>query len=263
MPTIKAPVNLNRVSLQLVQREERGTYHVQFLFDSTVPCGIRIFFFCDKESKLPTDVPCYNFEAGLGQAFVTNEEYYLNTNDKTEDEMKEFIENGQYPVIITIEPVTGEEPDNSKEKKIVSQITYAALLDCTDSFVIKPMEQKIIYGSVSYVVHDIYGIDHTSTAPPDECVICMTEMRDTVVIPCRHLCVCHQCAQALHYQSNKCPICRGVVRSMIKIKLNKSDEKIINSDSDSDEKKKDEPLLKKKKKSVVVIDIPDDTEILT
>jgi len=45
MNTIKAPVNLNRVSLQLVAREELGTYHVQFLFDSTVPCGIRIFFF--------------------------------------------------------------------------------------------------------------------------------------------------------------------------------------------------------------------------
>jgi len=166
-------------------------------------------------------------------------------------------------VIINIEPTIGEEPENSKEKKIVSQMTYAALLKCTDSYEIKPMEQKkILFGNALYVVHDIYGIDHTSTAPPDECVICMTEMRDTVVIPCRHLCVCHQCAQALHYQSNKCPICRGVVRSMIKIKLNKSDEKILNSDSESDDKKKDEPLLKKKTKSVV-IDIPDETEILT
>jgi len=76
---------------------------------------------------------------------------------------------------------------------------------------------------VPYIVHDIYGLDHNSTVPPDECVICLTELKDTVVIPCRHLCVCHQCAQVLHYQSNKCPICRGPVRSMLKIKISKED----------------------------------------
>jgi hypothetical protein len=43
--TVRSPVNLNRVSLQLIPREESGTYHVQFIFDSTVPCVIRIFFF--------------------------------------------------------------------------------------------------------------------------------------------------------------------------------------------------------------------------
>jgi len=125
-----------------------------------------------------------------------------------------------------------------------SLLTYATLLKCTDSYEIKPIEQKINYGGSSYVIHDIYGIDHTSSAPPEECVICLTEMRDTVVIPCAHLCICHKCAQLLHYQSNKCPICRGVVRSMIRIKTNKLDER-ANYDSSSEEKKKEGPLLKK------------------
>lgn len=211
------------------------------------------------------DVPCYHFEAGLGQVFVTNDDYYLNTNDRTEEELKESIEDQRYPVIIAIEPFGQESDCDSKEKKIVSQTTYAALLKCVDSFEIKPIEQKVIYGGTPYLVNDIYGIDHTSTAPPDECVICMTEMRDTVVIPCRHLCICHQCAQVLHFQSNKCPICRGVVRSMIRIKITKSEDR-TNSDSDSEEKKKDEELLlkKNKKKSLLLVDLAsDENEILT
>jgi len=41
-----------------------------------------------------------------------------------------------------------------------------------------------------------------------ECVVCMADYKDTIALPCRHLCLCSQCAEQLRYQSNKCPICR-------------------------------------------------------
>lgn len=30
-----------------------------------------------------------------------------------------------------------------------------------------------------------------------ECVICMSEPRDTLIVPCRHLCLCASCAASL------------------------------------------------------------------
>lgn len=33
-------------------------------------------------------------------------------------------------------------------------------------------------------------------------------MRDTLILPCRHLCLCNACADTLRYQANNCPICR-------------------------------------------------------
>ena len=42
-----------------------------------------------------------------------------------------------------------------------------------------------------------------------ECVICLTEPRDTTVIPCRHMCLCHECALQLRLNTNRCPICRA------------------------------------------------------
>ena len=58
------------------------------------------------------------------------------------------------------------------------------------------------------MVHDIYGLDQSSESGR-ECVICMTDPRDTIVLPCRHMCLCRGCAEVLRYQTNKCPICRS------------------------------------------------------
>lgn len=40
---------------------------------------------------------------------------------------------------------------------------------------------------------------------PDECVICLTEPKSTVLLPCRHLCVCNECFRHV----DKCPVCRA------------------------------------------------------
>lgn len=51
----------------------------------------------------------------------------------------------------------------------------------------------------------------------DECVICLTNAKDTAVIPCRHLCLCKDCAEPLRRQSPKCPVCRGPIDQLLHI----------------------------------------------
>jgi hypothetical protein len=50
-----------------------------------------------------------------------------------------------------------------------------------------------------------------------ECVICLTDRRTTIVMPCRHLCLCTTCAEDLRVMSNKCPVCRGAVTRFLAI----------------------------------------------
>ena len=52
-----------------------------------------------------------------------------------------------------------------------------------------------------------------------ECVICMCETRDTLILPCRHLCLCKLCAMNLRVQSNNCPICRIPFIAILQLKL--------------------------------------------
>ena len=51
-----------------------------------------------------------------------------------------------------------------------------------------------------------------------ECVICMSDMRDTLILPCRHLCLCSTCAESLRYQASNCPICRSPFRALLQIR---------------------------------------------
>ena len=45
-----------------------------------------------------------------------------------------------------------------------------------------------------------------------ECVVCMEEDKNTVLLPCRHLCVCQTCFPNIE---NVCPMCREVVKDTL------------------------------------------------
>lgn len=51
-----------------------------------------------------------------------------------------------------------------------------------------------------------------------DCVVCMSDPRDTIILPCRHLCLCNGCAESLRYQANNCPICRVPFRALLQIR---------------------------------------------
>lgn len=52
-----------------------------------------------------------------------------------------------------------------------------------------------------------------------ECVVCLSSDRDTIVLPCRHLCLCAECAENLRSRVDKCPICRECCQGLLQVKL--------------------------------------------
>merc|ERR1712176_1537645 len=51
-----------------------------------------------------------------------------------------------------------------------------------------------------------------------DCVICLSEPRDTAVLPCRHMCFCSYCAGIVRLQCDRCPVCRQKVASLLQFK---------------------------------------------
>jgi hypothetical protein len=47
------------------------------------------------------------------------------------------------------------------------------------------------------------------------CVICLDEKRQTLLLPCKHLCLCDDCAAEGFQPGGTCPLCRGAIESTV------------------------------------------------
>ena len=107
------------------------------------------------------------------------------------------------------------------------------------------LNQKHVYHGIVFQLFEFYGMEHTDdhqTSDSDSslsslhrstCVICLSDLRNVLLLPCRHLCLCHSCAENLKFQSSNCPICRIPFRALLQ--MNVLHYSIRNSLTDDDE----------------------------
>lgn len=238
--TIRNDVNLKKETLRLEADEENpGKVLVTFTFDATVAGSITVIFFAKegddcslspmKENILPPVT--VQFEQGLGQKFKQPSGTGI---DFSMFEEKELLKEGEvdiYPLAVKAEasPIN----QNSSEGSPVSgtpnsQITQAVFEKERGEYQLKVVKQILWVNRMRYELQEIYGIgnsvesDVDANDPGKECVICLSEPRDTTVLPCRHMCMCSGCAKVLRFQTNRCPICRQPVERLLEIKVNNS-----------------------------------------
>ncbi|KAI9220282.1 hypothetical protein BC828DRAFT_383918 [Blastocladiella britannica] len=136
-----------------------------------------------------------------------------------------------YPIVITISASSNDAFNGNGAATVATeQWTYVAL-DPRD-LEVRIVKQKLWLGNVGMLLQEIYGFaDTDAVAPPGsptaqpgddshqmpECIVCMADPKDTILLPCRHLCLCKECAQELRRQSTACPICRQPFHSMLHI----------------------------------------------
>lgn len=70
---------------------------------------------------------------------------------------------------------------------------------------------------------DVYGIGKSILKPTTDndeaCLICFTEGTiDTIIQPCNHMCLCHDCAAIMKNKTEKCPICRQPMETFLTLK---------------------------------------------
>lgn len=75
-------------------------------------------------------------------------------------------------------------------------------------WVVKVVRREAQIGAHSFLLKEIYGLSSSASAEqtyppnssdpfastPNECIVCLTSPRDVVLLPCRHLVVCRECA---------------------------------------------------------------------
>ncbi|XP_041076290.1 E3 ubiquitin ligase RNF157-like isoform X2 [Polyodon spathula] len=244
--TLRSLINIRKDTLRLVRcsedvkapREEVGKgrlcYNVEFTFDADAQVAITIYYQAIEELQngVPTYIPQDNavqsetvhFKRGVCQQFCLPS-HTLNLSEWSEEELMFDMDKDVYPMVVQAVVDEGEEHVGHSH---VLLATFEKHMD--GSFCVKPLKQKQAVDGVSYLLQEIYGIENKyntqeSKVADDEisdnsaeCVVCLSDVRDTLILPCRHLCLCNTCADTLRYQANCCPICRLPFRALLQIR---------------------------------------------
>ncbi|CAN1805450.1 Probable E3 ubiquitin-protein ligase LOG2 [Linum perenne] len=236
--TIRNDVNLKKETLKLeADVENPGMSLVSFTFDATVAGSVTIIFFAKEGENCvltPTDEDNFpavtvSFQQGLGQKFRQPSGTGIDFSKLDEEKLLKQGEMDLYPLVVKAEATPASQNGSEGNDTLGtsnSQITQAVFEKEKGEYHVRVMKQILFVNGMRYELQEIYGIGNTvdgevdANDPGKECVICLSEPRDTTVLPCRHMCMCSGCAKVLRFQTNRCPICRQPVERLLEIKVN-------------------------------------------
>ncbi|XP_022089304.1 probable E3 ubiquitin-protein ligase MGRN1 [Acanthaster planci] len=240
--TLKSLVNIRKDSLKLVpalrDEEERGDghYSIEFTFDTEARTAITVHFFAREEiqtghaiytARDPTlRSETFHYERGSSQTFY-QPAFTFDPSTFDDDEFNYNPAKDVIPIVIQCIVEEGEEHAGHSHALLATLEQTAEA-----SYYIKPLKQKQMVDGVYYMLQEIFGIENKNSGEPgktpeedefaddigSDCVICMSDPRDTLILPCRHLCLCSTCADSLRYQASCCPICRAPFRALLRIR---------------------------------------------
>ncbi|CAI0466360.1 unnamed protein product [Linum tenue] len=242
---VRNEVNVHKGTLRLELDEQNPDHHlISFVFYALVYGSITVSYFAKEEpnckfspayldTHLPVRVP---FQKGVAHKFCQPSGTGISLGlFELDDLSKPSFEEDVFPLVIVAEtsPPLSSTTDQSQLNDYVPssgnmQITQAVLEKKKDGepFHVKVLKHILWIEGVRYELREIYGLgsgsaakDFNDSEPKKECVICMTEPKNIVILPCRHMCMCSECAKELRMQTNKWPICRQPIEELIEIKI--------------------------------------------
>uniref|UniRef100_A0A7R9VMS5 RING-type E3 ubiquitin transferase n=1 Tax=Chlamydomonas euryale TaxID=1486919 RepID=A0A7R9VMS5_9CHLO len=255
--TLRNQVNLKKDTISVGQLEGRpDALGVSFHFDATASCRVSVFINARDGKDRNTlsyegDVLAVaQYEQGINQAFPPAGGAPTAVPPGAMARWASMPP-GLYALAIRLEALTDDgrahghsidfvEAGGELPEWVQSQTTYVQLVRGDNGvWHASHVLQKLWINGSTFELQEIYGLEPSrgsaSAAGGDaglvdgvveddggnECVICMSATRDTMSLPCRHMCMCHGCADELKTQTNKCPICRNVISSLLHIKIGK------------------------------------------
>lgn len=248
---IQSKVGVKFNSITLDQDEnERNIYWLKFKYSASEQSIINIYLWASvifnaegmpSEFTIPKEYPSaieIEVEKSKGvelkskKAFINIEKYegipLFNHTHK------------YYPWIITITPKQKPKNDENGVSEFQNLITYwdFKIDKSTNVMQISPLYQSLIAFETAFLLQQIYGINdalednkkgdlrlsavNTDSNMEDGqlWVICISEEKNTVVMPCGHLWVCKDWATTISQQASPdCPICRNKVKSFVPLNI--------------------------------------------
>ena len=256
---VRNPFSIKKTSLVL-EKDAGPTnlYYIKFNYDSLVNFNCYINFEVSKNPSKPlapkelpnsdnyilSYIPSDNFVAksiaiknlpkGENKEFFEKDAVididYFKTNKSQNKNNNDQI----YDLSIELVPIFEENENNNK-----NEIVYVSLCNLEQEDIerhphsLKIELQKLKTYGMWIDIHDIYN----SSLDNGECLICCTNLRDTIFLPCKHACTCNTCAHSLKMRNNPCPICKNPIKDILIIQVDEKVNNINNFDGENNQLK--------------------------
>ena len=189
IPKISNPVSLDRDSFTFILRPP--LYHLSFT--AICACDGLVLLSLLRSHSADKDREVVEVKKDWGEEVVTKV-------GLTGEEMQGCAAVDSHTIVLEARAKAGGD---------VCQISSLAVEETETGYVGKLMQQKLRANGTEYVTFEIFGTGKRKLESED-CVVCLSQRRDTVVLPCRHMCLCSGCAEVFRKQTScKCPMCRS------------------------------------------------------
>ncbi|GFP83977.1 probable E3 ubiquitin-protein ligase lul4 [Phtheirospermum japonicum] len=217
---VNSDVNVHKDTLRLeIDELYPDHYLVSFVFDALVDGSITICYFAKEESHqrfvplfpetyVPVKVP---FKKGLHQEFRQPSRtgialHYFSLDDLSNSSSREDV----FPIVISADTCSTPYVFSDRSYLLAPQmqITQVVVAKNHDGhFTAKVVRQLLCTDDTCYELRDIYGLGKSGPGFNDS-----GSGKD--------------CAKALRLQSNKCPVCREIIESLLEIKTDNTESEI-------------------------------------
>ena len=252
--SIRLPCNLDKKTLSLEQDSiSPDKFFIKFNYDSLFDLDCYINFNVSEKSDISLKntnyklsySPSENFiEKGFYQKELKNGENKEFYNKEAFIDIRNYYEEknenqNSFDICIEFVPLF---PPGSPEISDNNEIVFVTLCNFErhqeeNTYMIKCIKQRI---KTHKIWIDLYDIFDTSM-DGGLCLICCSEKRNTIFLPCKHACCCNKCGSEIKYRFKPCPICKTPIDDLLivnsdekKIKIEKEEDNINNENFEND-----------------------------
>ena len=237
--TVKNPFYLIKETMALEKDAIKNIYYIKFNYDSLVNFDCYINFNVRKDKKrkhliqkekhelcyIPTpeflekQIIINNLEKGKNKEFYNKDAYFdlsfYEENHNEEELKKEDNEENIFDISIEFSP-NYEEGAKEYDKNEIIFVSLFNVEKKDNELEIKCAAQKLKKHKFWFQLKDIYDGAGTN----GKCVICYSNFRNTIFLPCRHSCCCQKCSGSLSHKD--CPLCKNHIQEIVCLYSDKS-----------------------------------------
>ena len=240
----RLPSNLDKKTLSLEQDSiSSDKFFIKFDYDSLFDLDCYINFNVTEKSDISEKNKNYKLSYTPSDNFIDkgiyikglkngeNQEFY---NKEAFIDMKNYYEEknenqNSFDICIEFVPLF---PPESPEIADNNEIVFVTLCNFErhqdeNTYLIKCVKQRIRTHKIWIDLFDIFD----TSLDGGLCLICCSEKRNTIFLPCKHACCCNKCGSEIKYRFKPCPICKTPIDDLLIVN---SDEKKIKIENEED-----------------------------